>query len=82
MLIQIQYEPFISYKYLKSFKFGTQNAIFRYFGHMLRLEFAKTNIIYQINTFTFIKVQDFMQKEKTLDLGLKKHYLANFRLQS
>ena len=61
--MQIQNEP-LSYRDFKNFKFGTKNVIFGYFRHMLMLTFAKTVIIYQINTSKFIKVQSCIQNTK------------------
>ena len=44
---------------------------------MLRLEFAKTIVIFQISTLKFIKIPSFKQKKETLNLGLKhlRYYL-------
>ena len=71
----------LPYKYTKNFKFGTKNAMCGYFRHMLRPEVVKAIIIYQINTLKFIKIQGFMQKEKTSNLGLRTPYLCIFSLQ-
>lgn len=43
---------------------------------MLRLESTKTIIRFQISTLKFIKMQSFMQKERTLSLELKIHHLG------
>ena len=45
-------------------------AIFGYFRYILRFEFAKTIVVFQISTLKFTNSQSFMQKEKTLNLGL------------
>ena len=47
----------------------------------LELKFAKAIVIFQISTLQFIKTQNFMQKEKMLNLGLKTPYLGIFGMQ-
>ena len=47
----------------------------------LELKFAKAIFIFQISTLQFIKTQNFMQKEKMLNLGLKTPYLGIFGMQ-
>ena len=45
-------------------------AIFGHFRYILRFEFAKTIVVFQISTLKFTNSQSFMQKEKALNLGL------------
>ena len=44
--------------------------MFGYFRYILRFEFAKTIVVFQISTLKFTNSQSFMQKEKALNLGL------------
>ena len=45
-------------------------AMFGYLRYILRFEFAKTIVVFQISTLKFTNSQSFMQKEKALNLGL------------
>ena len=69
LLIQIQNQPF-SHTCLQNSKFAAKNVVFAYIRHMLGLEVAKTNHILNQHP-KFIKIRNFMQKEKKLNLGLK-----------
>ena len=69
LLIQIQNQPFF-HRCLQNSKFAAKNVVFAYIRHMLGLEVAKTNHILNQRP-KFIKIRNFMQKEKKLNLGLK-----------
>ena len=79
-----------SYKGFKNFKPGPKVAIFAYFRHVSRIEFAKTMIIFLIKIPKFIKYKvsivqrfrivqkaNFYQKQKkTLNVRTKTPYLS------
>ena len=46
---------FLLGKVLKIFKFATREFIFGYFNHILKFEFAKTTVIFQITTLKYKK---------------------------
>ena len=42
------------------------------------LEFEKTTVLFEISTFEFVKMQNFMLKGKKLNLGPKMSYFSIF----
>ena len=61
---------------MKMSKFGTKNALFGIFW----LEFENNILIFEISTLNFIKLQNFLEKWKCLNLGPKMPYLGIFGL--
>ena len=61
----------------RKFKFGTKNALLGIFG----LLFWTTIIIFEISPLEFIKMQGFLPKKKSLNLGPKVPYVSILGLQ-
>ena len=76
LFANVNSELAFSCKDLKTFKSGTKNIVFGYFGQTIKIEFAKAIVIYQLNILKFIKVQDFKHKKFLWDLELKQFILS------
>ena len=55
------YRDLVLKEALKNFKFGTKSVKLNYFRLMLRLEFAKIIVIFEIDTFRLTATQSFLQ---------------------
>ena len=58
-------------------KFETKNVWFEYFW----VRILKTIVIFEISTFKLVKLQNFVKKQKCLNLGQKLPYLGIFGLE-
>ena len=58
-------------------KLGTESAPFEYFWARI----LKTIVIFEISTFKLVKLQNFVKKQKCLNLGPKLPYLGIFGLE-
>ena len=57
---------------MKRPKFETKSP---YFG-IFRLEFKKTIVIFEVSALEFVYLQNFVKKQKCLNLGSKMRYLG------
>ena len=62
---------------MKMPKLGTESAPFEYFWARI----LKTIVIFEISTFKLVKLQNFVKKQKCLNLGPKLPYLGIFGLE-